>query len=82
MEYTAENIETEITLLPSLLKLISMFQLGLCYKNVDKKIVENVAISCSKYGRSTDISMKNMNTNDDDIITQFMLNTMLHHVGT
>ena len=29
----------------------------------------------------TGLSIKNMNTNYKDIITSFLLNTLLHHVG-
>ena len=31
--------------------------------------------------KETGLSMKNMNDNYNDTITQFLLNTMLHHVG-
>ena len=43
--------------------------------------MENVAIRCSICGKSTGTSMKNMNKNYNDIIAQFVLNTMLHHIG-
>ena len=63
--------------------MFSMFQLLFWYnkENVDKMFVENAAIRCINCGKLTGISMKNINTNYNDIITQFLLNTMLHHVG-
>ena len=81
MKYTTEKIDTEITLLPSLLTIFPIFHLRLWYReNVDEKIVENLAIRCSNCGRSTGISTNNTNTNYDYIISQFVLNTMLHHI--
>ena len=76
MDYNEENIETEITLLPLLLTFFAMFQLCFWYnkENVDGKFVENVAIRCSNCGKSTGIYTKNINTNYNEIITQFMLN--------
>ena len=47
----------------------------------DQNKVENVVIRCSNCGKETGLSMTNMNTNYRDIITSFVLNTMLHHVG-
>ena len=43
--------------------------------------MNNADIRCRNCGKSTGISMKNMNINFNDIINQFVLNTMLHHVG-
>ena len=39
------------------------------------------AISCSNCGKETEFSLDNMNTNYKDIVTVFVLNTFLHHVG-
>ena len=39
------------------------------------------AIRCSNCGKETMIDVDNMNTTYQDIITTFVLNTMLHHVG-
>ena len=49
MEYTADKIEDEITLLPSLLKIFSMFQTRFWYDNGhdDQNNAENIDISCS-----------------------------------
>ena len=43
--------------------------------------VETVAIKCINCGKLTGLYINNMNTNYNDIIPQFVLNTMLHHVG-
>ena len=55
MEYTADNIETKITLLPSLLKIFSMIQISFCYEkeNVEENVMENIAIRCSNCGKTT-----------------------------
>ena len=47
----------------------------------DKNKVGNIAIECSNCGKETVIYMDNMNTTYQDIITLFLLNTVLHHVG-
>ena len=41
MEYTEDNIETEIKLLPSLLKMFSMFQMSFWYEkeNFEENVV-------------------------------------------
>ena len=46
----------------------------------DKNTVENIAIRCSNCGKETMIYMDKMTTTYQDIITLFVLNTMLHHV--
>ena len=63
MDYTEYNIETEITLLPSVLKMFQMSQLCFWYdtENVEYCIVETIAIRCSNCGEETGLSMKNMN---------------------
>ena len=43
--------------------------------------MENLAIRYRNCGKPTGISMNNMNTNYNDIINKFLLNTMLHHFG-
>ena len=63
--------------------MFSMFKI-ICWYNpgeVDKTIAEKIAIRCSNCGKETMISMDKMNTTYQDIITSFVLNTMLHHVG-
>ena len=82
IEYTSENIDTEITLLSLLLRMFSMFQMCFWYNKENVELfVENLAIRYINCGKPTGISMNNMNTNYNDIITKFLLNTMLHHFG-
>ena len=47
----------------------------------DQNNVNHIAIRCSNCGKETGLSRKNMNTNYKDIITSFVLNTVLHHVN-
>ena len=47
----------------------------------DQNDVKIIAIRCSNYGRERGLSINNMNTNYKNIITSFVLNTLLHHVG-
>ena len=46
-----------------------------------KNKVEHIAIRCSNCGKETGLSMGDMNTKYKDIITSFVLNTVLHHFG-
>ena len=39
-----------------------------------------ITIRCRSCGKETGLSMKNINTNYKDIITSFVLNTVLHSV--
>ena len=48
---------------------------------LSKKTVEKVAITCSNCGNETMIDVDIFDTNYQEIITTFVLNTMLHHVG-
>ena len=82
MEYTEYKIDNEITLLPPLLKMFSMFQIHIWYnkEHYDQNNVENIVIRCSNCGSETGLSTNNMDTNYKDIITSFVLNTVLHHV--
>ena len=60
-----------------------MFQI-FCWYNKghdDQNKFEHIAIRCISCGKEIMISMDNMNTTYQDIITSFVLNTVLHHVG-
>ena len=46
-----------------------------------KQTVLKVDIRCINCGKETMIYVENLNTTYKDIITTFVLNTMLHHVG-
>ena len=81
-EYTKYRIDNDITLLPSLLKIFSMFQMRFCYdKEPDNQNDVNIiALRCNDCGKETGLYMNNMNTKYKYIITPFFLNTLLHHV--
>ena len=83
MEYPTDSKETQIKMLQSQLKIFSMFKMRFCYdkENVEVNVVENIAIRCNNCGKETGLSMKNVNNNYKEIITNFLLNTMLYHVG-
>ena len=46
-----------------------------------KQKVVKVGIRCSNYGKETVMYVENFNKTYQDIITTFVLNKMLHHVG-
>ena len=46
----------------------------------DHNYVKIIAIRCSNCGKQTGLYMYNINTNYKDIVTVFVLNTVLHHV--
>ena len=82
MEHTKDKIWTQITLLHLLFKVFAMFNMRLWYdkENCEENVVVNIAIRCRNCGKNG-LSMKNKNTNYKDMITKFVLNTVLHHVG-
>ena len=49
MEHTASNIETDISLLTSLLKFFATFQMLLLYHEPNEDAVEAIAIQCSNF---------------------------------
>ena len=60
-----------------------MFQIRCWYNKVhyNQNKVEHIAIRCINCGKETGLSTENMNTKYKAIITSFVLNTILHHVG-
>ena len=84
MEFTAYRIENDKKLLTSLLKLFSMFKIK-CWWNPREDEIKHTgvkhAIRCGNYGKETIIYVDFMNTTHQDIITTFVLNTILHRVG-
>ena len=60
-----------------------MFKISCWYNkgNYDQNKVENIAIRCGNCGKQTGLSIYNINTKYKGIITFFVLNTVLHHVG-
>ena len=83
MYHTVDKIDTHITLLPLLLKIFAMFQMRLWYykENLEENVVETIAVSCSNCGETTGLYVKNTNTNYNNMITKFLFNIVLHHVG-
>ena len=84
MEFTADRIYNDKNMLPSLLKLFPMFKIK-CWWNPReydlKQTVVKVAIRCSNGVKETMIDVDNINTTYQYLITNFVLNKMLHHVG-
>ena len=60
-----------------------MFQMRFWYdiEHDNQNNVESIAIRYSNHGKEIALSMKNINTNYKYIITSFVLNTVLKHVG-
>ena len=60
MEHTAYNIDTQITMLPSLLKFFEMFKMCLWYddENFEENGVDNIVIRCSNCGKTASLSVK------------------------
>ena len=60
-----------------------MFKIKYWYSpgGVEKNTGEKIAIRCSNCGKETIIDVDNLNTTYQDIITTFVLNTMLHNFG-
>ena len=59
-----------------------MFKIKCCWnlrEDEIKQTVVKVAIRCTNCGKETIIDMNNINTIYQDIITDFLLNTMSHH---
>ena len=59
-----------------------MFKIKYWYSTgeVEKNTAE-IAIRCSNGGKETMMDVDNLNTTYKDIITTFVLNTMIQHVG-
>ena len=75
MEHNANIMKTNNGLISSLLKLFSMFELSLL-SDEEKSYV--IYIRCIHCKRETGLYLKN--TTFDEIITKFVLNSILHHV--
>ena len=81
MEHTTSIIETDISLIPSLLKFFEMFQLRLSYDkhNEEDNVVEDIDIKCRNCHRRTGLFLKDKTV--EELITILLLNIVLHHVG-
>ena len=60
-----------------------MFKIRCWYNpgEVEKNTAEKISIRCSNCGKEKMIDIDDTNTTYQDIITLFVLNIMLHHVG-
>ena len=58
-----------------------MFKVHLWYdnENLEENVVDNIGIRCSNCGKKTGLSVKNKKCKD--ILTRFLLITVLHHVS-
>ena len=84
VDFTADKIENDGNILPSLLKLFSMFNIKYWWNTRGdylKQTVVKVAIRCSNRGKETIIDVDILNTTYQYIITTLLLNKMLHHIG-
>ena len=56
-----DNIETQITLSPSLLKMFPMLQMRFWYdkENLEENVVKNIAIRCISCGKKTGLLIHN-----------------------
>ena len=77
MEHTANILKPNKGLIPSLLKVFSMFDLRLI-DDIDK--VEAIAIRCINCKKETGLYVGASKL--EEMITKFVLNAILHYVGT
>ena len=47
-------------------------------ENIEGNAVDNIGIMCSNCGRTTGLSVKN--TNDQEMVTKFVLSIVFYHV--
>ena len=76
MEHTANIMEKNNGITLSLLKVFSMFELRLNYKEGKLDVISIGCINCKI---ETGLYLKN--TTFDEMITKFVLNSLSHHVG-
>ena len=78
MEYTEKDTISDIYLTTSLLKMFSMFSVK---TTVQDDTVNAVSLMCINCKRETYIQPKSGKEFYDKMITPFVMNSMLHHVG-
>ena len=79
MEHTANEMKEHNGLISSLLKMFDMFYIRLSYGD---KELDVLSINCINCKRETSLdSENNFSWVYDEIVTTFVLNAMLHHVG-
>ena len=78
MEYTGNDIKKDTPLTSSLLKMFSMFEICLSCGDVN---VDEVSLMCINCKRKTRLQPKYGKEFYDKMMTPFVMNSMLHHVG-
>ena len=79
MEHTANKMQENKGLISSLLKVFAMFEIRLSYGN---KEFDVLYIKCTNCKRETGLDSETSFTwVYDEIVTEFVLNEMFHHVG-
>ena len=78
MEFTGKEMKTGTSLTISLLKMFSMFS---AIFKVQEGTVNEVTLKCINCKRETYIQHKSDKEFYDKMITPFVMNSMLHHVG-
>ena len=58
MEHTKSNTETDISLLPSSVKVFNMFQMSSLYHGHIEDVVEGIDIQCINFHRNTGLYLK------------------------
>ena len=79
MEYTGNVMQDDTHLTSSLLKIFSMFEM--CLSCGDDNL-DTLSLKCVNCKKETGLKSKTgFKDFYDEVITQFVLNAMLHHVG-
>ena len=81
IEHTTNILNPNKGLIPSLLKLFAMIQLRLFDDKQDEEgnVVDIISIMCISCNKETELHFKD--TPIEEMITKFVLNAILHHVG-
>ena len=79
MEHTANKMQENKGLISSLLKMFAMFKIRLSFGDKD---LDALSIKCINCKRETGLySETSFTWVYDEIVSKFVLNAMLHHVG-
>ena len=79
MEYTGNDMQNDTHLTSSLLKMFSLFEICLSVGDVD---LDTVSLKCINCQKETGLKSKTcFEEFYDKIITPFVMDAMLHHVG-
>ena len=78
IEYTGNDMISDIPLTTSLLKMFSMLRVKMTVRDVN---VDEVSLMCINCKRKTYLQPKSEKEFYDKMITPFVMNSMFHHVG-